>query len=207
MTTKSFYEEIIIAGFGGQGIMLAGKVLAQTAMKSGKEVTYMQSYSAEVRGGTANCMIVIADEPIACPIVSNPNTLIAMNKASLNKFVPCLKKDGLLIVNSSLIKEPPELPGTIEILEIPADSIAIELGSPRSANMAALGAYLQKRQLFSIEAAADCLATVIDRQYHKTIPANAKALHKGAEFVKKYETRNEGLFISTSTNNLHKRAR
>jgi len=193
MTTTSFYEEIIIAGFGGQGIMLAGKLLAQTAMKSGKEVTYMQSYSAEVRGGTANCMLVISDEPIACPIVSNPNTLIAMNKASLNKFGPCLKKDGLLIINSSLIKEVPELPGTIELLEIPADNIAIELGSPRSANMAALGAYIQKRKLFDIEAAADCLAAVFDRQYHKPIPANAKALHNGAEFVKKHKTKGKKL--------------
>jgi 2-oxoglutarate ferredoxin oxidoreductase subunit gamma len=190
MTTKSFYEEIIIAGFGGQGIMLAGKLLAQTAMKCGKEVTYMQSYSAEVRGGTANCMIVIADEPIACPIVSNPNVLIAMNKASLNKFAPCLKNDGLLIINSSLIKEAPELPGTIETLEIPADNIAIELGSPRSANMAALGAYLQRRQVFSTETATDCLAAVLGAQYQKTIPANAKSLHSGAEYVKKYKTKN-----------------
>jgi 2-oxoglutarate ferredoxin oxidoreductase subunit gamma len=197
MTAKKFYEEIIIAGFGGQGIMLAGKVLAQTAMKCGKEVTYMQSYSAEVRGGTANCMVVIADEPIACPIVSNPNTLIAMNKASLNKFAPCLKKDGLLIINSSLIKDMPELAGTIETLAVPADNIAIELGSPRSANMAALGAYLQKRQLFSTEAATDCLAAVFDRQYHKAIPVNAKALHSGAEFVKNIKMKDEKLRTTT----------
>jgi len=82
MTTNASYEEIIIAGFGGQGIMLAGKLLAQTAMQAGQEVTYMPSYGAEVRGGTANCMVVIADEPIASPAVSNPDSLIVLNKAA-----------------------------------------------------------------------------------------------------------------------------
>ncbi len=97
------YEEVIIAGFGGQGIILAGKLLAQTAMKAGKEVTFMPSYGAEVRGGTANCMVVIADEPIACPVVGRRDSLIVMNTASLNKFAPHLKNGGLLVMNSSLI--------------------------------------------------------------------------------------------------------
>jgi len=181
---NEFYEEVIIAGFGFQGIILAGKVLAQTAMKAGKEVTHMPSYGAEVRGGTSNCMVVIADEPIASPLVSQPNSAIVMNKASLNKFAPRIKSGGLLVMNSSLIDNEPELTETIEILAVPADDIAVELGNPKSANMVALGAYLQKRQIFGPDAAAESLPDVLAKRYHKTLPVNTEALRKGAEFAK-----------------------
>jgi 2-oxoglutarate ferredoxin oxidoreductase subunit gamma len=178
------YEEIIIAGFGGQGIILAGRLLAQTAMKAGKEVTYMPSYGAEVRGGTANCMVIIADEPIASPLVNKPDSLIAMNKASLNKFAPRLKNGGLLIMNSSLIDTRPQLDDEIEIIEVPTDEIAVELGNKKIANMVAIGAYLQKRGTLSPDEAAACLAETIAKRYHNTLPANTKALHRGAEFAK-----------------------
>ncbi len=184
MTANGFYEEIIIAGFGGQGIMLTGRLLAQTAMEAGKEVTYMPSYGAEVRGGTANCMVVIAEKKIACPVVAKPDSLIVMNKASLNKFGPRLKNNGLLIMNSSLIDTEPQLDDSIEIITVPADELAIELGSPKSANMVALGAYLQKRGQLTAEEAAQALPDVLARRYHKTLPVNTKALHRGAEFIK-----------------------
>ncbi len=186
MTANGFYEEIIIAGFGGQGIMLTGRLLAQTAMERGLEVTYMPSYGAEVRGGTANCMVVIAEEKIACPVVAKPDSLIVMNKASLNKFGPRLKNNGLLIMNSSLIDTEPQLDDSIEIITVPADELAIELGSPKSANMVALGAYLQKRGQFTAEEAAQALPKVLARRYHKTLPVNTKALQRGAEFIKAY---------------------
>lgn len=179
-----YYEEIIIAGFGGQGIILAGKLLAQTAMKAGKEVTYMPSYGAEMRGGTANSMVIVADKPIACPVVSKPDSLIAMNKASLNKFAPRLKTDGLLVMNSSLIDSEPDLAETIEILEVPADDIALELGNPKAANMVVLGAYLQRRGVLSPDAAAASLADVLAKRYHQTLPVNTKAIQRGAEFAK-----------------------
>ena len=117
-TKDKFYEELVIAGFGGQGIILIGKLLAQTAMKAGKEVTYMPSYGAEVRGGTANCMIIVADQPIACPVVGSPDSLIAMNKASLDKFGPHIKNGGLLVMNSSLIDDEPKLDDTVQILSL-----------------------------------------------------------------------------------------
>jgi len=180
----SNYEEVIIAGFGGQGIILAGKLLAQTAMKAGKEVTYMPSYGAEVRGGTANCMVVIADEPIASPLVSRCDSLIAMSKASLNKFASRIKTGGLLVMNSSLIDEKPTLDGRIEILEVPADELAVELGNQRCANMVALGAYLQKRETFTADQMAECLADVLAERYHRTLPVNTEALRRGAEFAK-----------------------
>ena len=186
MTANGLYEEVIIAGFGGQGIMLAGKLLAQTAMMAGKEVTYMPSYGAEVRGGTANCMVVIAEKEIACPVVGSPDSLIVMNKASLNKFAPRLKNDGLLIMNSSLIDSEPQVDDSVEVIAVPADELAVEMGSQKSANMVALGAYLQKRGYLSPDGAAEALPVVLAERYHKTLPVNIEALHKGAEFAKNY---------------------
>jgi 2-oxoglutarate ferredoxin oxidoreductase subunit gamma len=183
MTANGFHEEIVIAGFGGQGIMLAGKLLAQTAMNAGKEVTYMPSYGAEVRGGTANCMVVISEREIACPVVGNPDSLIVMNKASLHKFGPRLKKGGLLIMNSSLIDETPQIDDSIEIIAIPADELAVELGNKKSANMVALGVYIQKRGHLSIETTAQALPETIAERYHNTLPVNTAALKRGAEFA------------------------
>jgi 2-oxoglutarate ferredoxin oxidoreductase subunit gamma len=186
---NSFYEEVIIAGFGGQGIILAGRLLAQIAMNAGKEVTFMPSYGAEMRGGTANSMVVIADEPVASPLITRPDSVIVMNKASLNKFAPCIKTGGLLVMNSSLIDCEPDVDESIDILAVPADDIAIELGSQRSANMVVLGAYLQRRDLFSVDAAAKFLPDVLAERYHKTLPLNAEALRRGAEFAKKVEAK------------------
>ena len=186
MALNGFCEEIVIAGFGGQGIMLTGKLLAQTAMKAGKEVTYMPAYGAEVRGGTANCMVVIAENEIACPLVSKPDSLIVLNKASLTKFAPRLKNGGLMILNSSLIDVDPKVDDSIEVFSIPADDIAVELGSPKSTNMVALGAYLQKRGYLSPDAAADALPDVLAKRYHKTLPVNIEALNKGGEYARNH---------------------
>jgi 2-oxoglutarate ferredoxin oxidoreductase subunit gamma len=180
---NGFQEEIIIAGFGGQGVILAGRLLAQAAMNTGKEVTFMPSYGAEMRGGTANSMIVISDEPVASPLVSKPDSLIVMNKASLNKFAQTVKNGGLLIMNSSLIDCKPDVDGSIDILAVPADDIAIKLGSQKSANMVALGAYIKRRGLLSIDAAAKSLPDILAERYHKTLPVNIAALQQGAEFA------------------------
>ncbi len=180
---NGLYEEIVIAGFGGQGILLAGKLLAQTAMKAGREVTFMPSYGAEVRGGTANCMVIIADEPIACPTVSQPESLMVLNKASLSKFGPRLKPGGLLLWNNCLIDSRPELNGDVEMVSVPADEVAVELGAPKSANMVMLGAYLQKRGLLTPDQASEALRDVLAERYHKTIAVNTEALRRGAEFA------------------------
>ncbi len=184
MAANGFCEEIVIAGFGGQGIMLTGKLLAQTAMVAGKEVTYMPSYGAEVRGGTANCMVIIAENEIACPLVGKPDSLIVLNKASLTKFGPRLKKGGLMILNSSLIDVDPGLDDSIEVVPVPADDIAVELGSLKSTNMVALGAYLQKRGYLMPDGAAEALPDVLAKRYHQTLPVNIQALQRGGEYAR-----------------------
>jgi 2-oxoglutarate ferredoxin oxidoreductase subunit gamma len=183
MATDYLYEEMVMAGFGGQGIVLAGKLLAQTAMRAGLEVTYMPSYGAEVRGGTANCMVIVSSKPIACPVVSTPNSLVICNKASLSKFAPRLKSGGLLIFNNSLIQSVDSVPDGVEVIGVPAEEIAIESGSPKCANMVMLGAYLGKRGHLSPDQAAESLPAILAERHHKTIPMNAQALRRGADFV------------------------
>ncbi|MHC4122726.1 MAG: 2-oxoacid:acceptor oxidoreductase family protein [Planctomycetota bacterium] len=187
MVANNYYEEVIIAGFGGQGVMLAGKLLAQTAMSEGKVVTYMPAYGAEVRGGTANCMVIVTDVAIACPLVTKPGSLIAMNKASMNKFAPRVKGNGLIIMNSSLIDDKPQLPESVEILEVSADDIAVELGSPKSTNMVVLGAYLQKKGL-SIDTASKSLRKILAKRYHNMLDVNIKALYRGAKIAENSES-------------------
>ncbi len=186
-TTTALYEEIVIAGFGGQGIILAGKLLSQTAMECGYEVTLMPAYGAEVRGGTANTMIIIANQPIACPIISQPDTGIIMNKASLTKYAPMIRENGLLVVNTSLIDVDPDVDESITILPIPAGDLAVELGSPRSANMVALGAYLEMRGYMTHEDAARALPHVLAERYHKMLPVNFAALKRGAEYAAEHK--------------------
>ena len=181
MTDNMLHEELIIAGFGGQGIILAGKLIAQCAMECGYEITFMPSYGAEVRGGTSKCMVVISDNPIACPIVNHPDSLIVMNKASFSKYVPQLKSGGLLIMNSSLVPDVPDR-DDIEVITLPADDIANNLQSPRSANMAALGAYIARRRFTDFNPGR-ALEEVLSPRYHKTIPVNRRALEKGGEYA------------------------
>ena len=183
MATARFYEEMVMAGFGGQGIILAGKLLVQTAMKAGLEVTYMPAYGAEVRGGTANCMVIVSQKMIACPVVSRPHAAVVLNKASLTKFASRVRPGGLLVYNSSLIDIEPQTDDGVETVAIPAEEIALEAGSSRSVNMVMLGAYLQKRAYLTPEQMAQALPDVLAQRYHKTIPVNTEALRRGAEFI------------------------
>ena len=145
----------------------------------------MPAYGAEMRGGTANSLIIISDKPIASPIVNNPNSLVAMSKASMNKFAAHIKPQGLLILNSSLIDTKPDICDTIKVCTVPADEIAVELGNPKVANMVALGAYLHCIKALTIDSAANNLAKVLASRYHKTLPINTEALRRGAEFAQK----------------------
>ena len=171
-------EGIIMAGFGGQGIMFMGMLLAHGGMLEGKEVTWMPSYGPEMRGGTANCTVIISRERIASPVIRVPDTLIAMNFPSLEKFEPQLKEGGLLLYNSSLINTPPERQD-LELLGLNVNEQAEELGEERVLNMVALGAYLGCRPVVALESVQASLEKVLPEKRHHLIEINERALERG----------------------------
>lgn len=130
--------EIIFAGFGGQGVILAGKILALAGMSEDKFVSHIPSYGAEMRGGTANCSVIVSDEEVASPVIEHPDVVVALNKPSMTKFEPLLKEGGLLIYNSSLIDIEPSRKD-IKTLALPANDIAVETNNARGANMVVMG--------------------------------------------------------------------
>lgn len=171
----------VFAGFGGQGVLSMGLNLAQAAMLEGKNVTYLPSYGAEVRGGTANCTVAVSDEEIASPVASSPDFIVAMNQPSLVRFQNQIQSGGVLFINSSLIEA--EIPrGDIEIVRVPANSIAEELGSPKSANMVMLGAFTKKSNLVSISSVIEELKSTLKKK-QKLIAINQKALMIGYDLV------------------------
>ena len=178
------YIDSIIAGFGGQGVMLIGNLLAYAGMKDGLNVTYIPVYGPEMRGGTANCTVVLSQEEIGSPIIHRPKSLIAMNRPSLDKFQERVEDGGVHIINSSLIDM--ELADTdrLKCYGVPCNDIANDLGNTRMANMVAIGAFVQATQIISIQAVIDSLENVISERYHKLIPANTNAIHAGAKHVR-----------------------
>ena len=167
----------IFAGFGGQGVLSMGLNLTQAAMLEGKNVTYLPSYGAEVRGGTANCTVAISDEEIASPVASSPDFTVAMNQPSLVRFQNQIQSGGLLFINSSLV-EAEISRGDVDIISVPANSIAEELGSPKSANMVMLGAFTKKSKLVSISSLIEGLKNTLKNK-QKLIAINKKALMAG----------------------------
>ena len=169
----------VIAGFGGQGVMSIGLNLAQAAMLEGKNVTYLPSYGAEVRGGTANCTVVISDEEIASPVASTPEFVIAMNQPSVTRFQNQIQSGGLFFINSSLV-ESEILRGDVNIVKVAANTIAEKLGSPKSANMVMLGAFTRKSGLVSLGSATEALKFILGTK-QKLLAVNEKALKAGYE--------------------------
>jgi len=176
---KNKTTEILFAGFGGQGIMLMGKLLAQAGLDSKKNVTWMPSYGAEVRGGTAYSMTKISDSPIASPVVTNPDILVVMNEPSLVKYEDKLKPKGILIMNKSLISARHHRKD-ISVASIPMTELASKLGSTRSANMVAIGAVLKRSKLFPIRAAVVALKELMGGK-DDLVALNKKAIEKGYE--------------------------
>jgi len=176
-------ERMIISGFGGQGIMLMGRLLAYAGMLEGKNVAWMPSYGPEMRGGTANCTVLISAEEIGSPIVSHPKTLITMNQPSLDKFEQNVNEDGLIILNDSLIEREVSR-NDVNVIRIPADDIADKLGNSRAANMVVLGAYVKKSGVVKLETIFIALEKALTGPKQKLLEINKKALKQGAELVK-----------------------
>jgi len=176
-------SEIMFAGFGGQGILLSGKILAEAAMEQGFEVGWVPSYGPEMRGGTAYCTVVISDRPIGSPIIKNPMHLVAMNRPSLEKFAPIVKPGGVVFINSSLI---PVGSGRDDVdeLKVAATEIAKNLGSERAANIVALSAFVARSQIVDFEVLRDTVKAEFAKK-PKFIPLNMAAIEEGKKAASK----------------------
>jgi 2-oxoglutarate ferredoxin oxidoreductase subunit gamma len=183
-TSDRFYYDVIIAGFGGQGVLVIGNLLAYAAMKEGRYVTYLPTYGVEMRGGTANCTIVISSQEIGSPIVGRPHATIVMNLPSLIKYEPQILPKGALLINTSLIDLKETSRSDIELLPVPANEIAIKNGNPKLANMVVLGAFIEKTKLVRMISLFESFEKVLDEKYHSLIPYNIEAIQIGAEYAK-----------------------
>lgn len=175
-------EELVIAGFGGQGVLSMGQLLAYAGMLEDKNVAWIPSYGPEMRGGTANCGVTISDSEISSPLVTEPSTAIIMNLPSLSKFEPTVKPGGLLLINSSLVDQKAQRTD-VKVYEIPANEMAAELGNDRVANIVMLGAFLELTKVVTIDSIIESLKKVLPERRHNLIPLNREALEKGAAFV------------------------
>jgi len=175
---------LIVAGFGGQGIMTLGKLLCTAAMHEGKNVTYMQSYGAEVRGGTANCQIVIGTGTIYSPVVEQADTLVVLSQPSYDRFAPLLRPDGLMLVNASTVVVGPDGAGAARrLVRLPATEIAAEMGDVRVANVIMLGALLRLTQLVGLEACQAAMAQLLGRRRPELLDLNERAMARGRELA------------------------
>lgn len=174
--------EIIISGFGGQGVMFAGQLLAYAALEAGKHVTWIPSYGPEMRGGTAHCTVIVSERPIGSPIVRSPGAAVVMNLPSFEKYQDRVRSGGVLVVNRSLIERQCSRED-LDVADIPATGIADELGNNRMANLVMLGGLLGKLPVLSVDQLAGALKAHIPERHKHTIPANLKALKKGYELA------------------------
>jgi 2-oxoglutarate ferredoxin oxidoreductase subunit gamma len=177
------HEKIIIAGFGGQGVILAANVLAQTALEENKNIAAMVSYGAEMRGGTAHSAITISDGEIYSPIIENPTAIIILNQPSLDKFEDKVQKNGLIVLNESLVNRDVRRKD-LEVVKVKATELAGELGNTKVANLILIGAFLKKTKLLSLDTVLENLVNYFPKSKQNLIDINKQALRKGAELVK-----------------------
>jgi 2-oxoglutarate ferredoxin oxidoreductase subunit gamma len=174
------HESVIMSGFGGQGILLMGQLLCYAGMHEGKKVTWMPSYGPEMRGGTANCTVMVADDRVGSPVTHHPSSLVAMNTASLDRFEEDLQVKGFLLINSSLIDRDPQRKD-LQVIKVPANKIAEEAGTLQVTNMAALGAYVGATSVVSLESVIQALRRMIPAHRKELLSINETALRKGYE--------------------------
>ncbi len=172
-------REVMFAGFGGQGILLIGSILAHAAMKEGYEVAWIPSYGPEMRGGTAYCLVVISDQPIGSPIIRNPMHLVAMNRPSLEKFAPMVKQNGIIVINSSLIPIGSGRDDVDELL-VPANDIANDLGSTKVANIVALASFVARSKIVDFDLLRECIKEELLSK-ENLIELNLRALEQGKQ--------------------------
>ncbi|HEY72602.1 MAG: 2-oxoacid:ferredoxin oxidoreductase subunit gamma [Chloroflexi bacterium] len=175
-------QEIVISGFGGQGTLFAGQLLAYAAMDSGNHVTWFPSYGPEMRGGKARCTVIVAGKEIGAPLVRRPSAAIVLNIPSMEAFEPAIKPGGVLVVNSSLIPQKSER-DDIRVIYIPATDMAIELGNARMANVICLSALVEATGVVSLEAVKQALQDHLPERHHKLLGLNYEAMDRGAALI------------------------
>ena len=177
------HKELVIAGFGGQGIAFMGELLATAGMIEGHHVVWNPSYGPEMRGGESNCTVILSSDPIGSPVVSQPGAAVIMDQPSLGKFAPKVRPSGTLFVNSSLVREPSPR-HDLQVIAVPATVLAEELGSAHVANVVMLGAVLEVEPMVAAESVIKALPKVMAARRHGLIPLNEQALRRGAESVR-----------------------
>jgi 2-oxoglutarate ferredoxin oxidoreductase subunit gamma len=176
-------HDVFIAGFGGQGVLMAGNLLSYAAMAEGKNVSFFPAYGVEKRGGSAMCTVVIADGDVGSPVVGNPSAAIVLNQSSLDKFGGKVRPGGVCIVNSSLIDTTGFSRDDIRVISVPMNEIALQLGDARMVNMVAVGAYVALTNAVAFRSLAEALKEVLPERNHRLIPANIRAMEAGAASV------------------------
>jgi len=176
-------KAFVFSGFGGQGVMFAGQLLAYAAMDVGLHVTWIPSYGPEMRGGTAHCFVNISDKPIGSPVVSNPDIGLVFNLPSFDKYEPIIASNGMLVANQSLIPDVMTTRDDITLLSIPATDIAYEMGNAKLTNIILMGAMLAKTSVISVDSLHDALDNHIPESKRKLLSINHQALDKGANFI------------------------
>ncbi len=171
-----------IAGFGGQGVLFVGQVLAHAGMLEGNYVSWIPSYGVEMRGGTAHCFVTIAEKEVSSPLVEHPEGLLIFNKPSLEKFEPKAIKDGFLLLNSSLVDQEPRR-SDLKIYKVPANEMAAELGDSRVFNLIMLGAFVKATGVVQVENVKKALEEIIPEKRKKLLPLNLSAVDKGVEAI------------------------
>jgi 2-oxoglutarate ferredoxin oxidoreductase subunit gamma len=184
-TKPSDEHRLICAGFGGQGVLSLGKLLCISAMAEGKVVTYLQSYGAEVRGGTANCQVIVSSDTIYSPLVESADSLIILNQLSYDRFATCVKPGGLMLLNSSTIDPGPSPGGPADprVLSLPATDLAVRMGNVRVANVILLGAFLQLTGLVKWESCEQALEDLWGDRKADLVGLNRRALRRGGELA------------------------
>jgi 2-oxoglutarate ferredoxin oxidoreductase subunit gamma len=183
MATENKTEEVLFAGFGGQGVLSMGKILAYSGMEEGKEVSWMPSYGPEMRGGTANCVVIISDAKIISPIISTYDTVIALNQPSIDKFEQKVKPGGVLIYETSTVNKPPTRTD-IKIISVNANEEALKMGFQKGFNMIVLGAFLEARKTVSPDGVEKGLKKALPQRANSSNTQNIEAFKKGAAYVK-----------------------
>ncbi len=175
--------DVFMAGFGGQGVLLIGNLLAQAGMAEGKQVCYFPAYGVEKRGGAATCTVILSDQAVGSPVIGRPGAALLLNGLAMEKYYDRIRPQGFCLINSSLV-DGLGARSDLDILALPANDLALEAGDARLVNMVAIGAYAQHTGAAGLESLKQALAVTLPERNHRFIPMNIQALDLGAEFAR-----------------------